>query len=365
MEPHVIKLSKCSLTSNLDDIREAVEANGFCVLEPWDASPDTFRTIGSIFGKIQSHIRADEEGIVGVGGEQPQGEWKEYISEYKGLGMAQFEPHTDGTFVDGFITRGNRLKKARPPLYVILQVVRSARSGGANIIVDTQKILKHLLMNEPDMAATLMKSGCLTVIRDDQMAMDFPVFELIGYGHFRVRYRGDAKAFAPDWSLPSLRLLQTKYHLSHDFRTRVSLKENQILVADNTRVLHGREPFTNKNNGAGEGRKLRRIWILDENTPDIVSMTEEVPTSRVLDAFKPYGPVPNEMALKGVPKIATGIRLDCDAMKIAAMLIRNNIGQMLYPRHEVPPISTEIPNESHPVQLAWPVEKDFETASKL
>lgn len=329
----VISFTKDSLSSKLGEIAESVEANGFVVLEPWDSSKETLKIVGSIFGKIQSHIRASEEGIVGVGGEQPKdAEWQQYRAEYHGLGTGQFAPHTDGTFVDGLIVEGITLRRIGPPLYVILQVVQHADRGGASIVVDCQKVLKHLLVNEPKMAATLMTRGCITFCRDDQLAMDHAVFELVGYGHFKVRYRGDSKAYAPTWALPAVQRLQTDYHLSPEFRSRIDLKEGQILVADNTRVLHGREPFSNEDMGSGVGRKLRRIWILDESTPNIVNLNEEVATSRALDPFKPYGPVKNDLSLDKRPKIDTGIRLDPESMAIAEKLLKEASESVLKPR---------------------------------
>jgi hypothetical protein len=184
-------------------------------------------------------------------------------------------------------------------------------------------------MSNPEMAATLMSPGAITYCRDDQLALDRPVFEQIGPNQFTIRFRSDSKAYSPSWALPAVQALHWKYHMSPEYRERMLLHEGQILVCDNTRVLHGREPFSEEDNGTGAGRKLRRLWIMDEHSATLHNLEEEIPTSRALDPYKPYGVVPNDVALQDVPKIRTGIWLDEVASNVAHQIVRGLTEQRL------------------------------------
>jgi hypothetical protein len=224
---------------------------------------------------------------------------------------------------------GPCLTRVGPPAYVILQIVRNAGEGGASIIVDGQRVLRDILMSNPAMATTLMSPGAITYCRDDQLSLDRPVFAQIGPNHYTIRFRSDSKAYSPEWALPAVQALHWKYHMAPEYRERMLLEEGQILVCDNTRVLHGREPFSEEDTGTGAGRKLRRLWIMDEHHETLHNLEEEVPTSRALDPYKPYGPVPNDVALQNVPKIRTGIWLDGTANTVAQQIARDLTEQRL------------------------------------
>lgn len=320
----VIKLSPTTLDARAADIRKAVEADGWALLEPWADDVNTLRKVGSLFGTIQSHIRADEQGVVGVGGPQRSAEWQAYRSEYHGLGTGDVAPHTDGTFVDGVVGAGAGLRRVAPPRFVILQVVRHADEGGANVVVDAQQVLTDLLHKEPQMAQVLMTPGSVTFCRDDQLALDRAVYAFAGQGHFKVRFRGDSKSFAPQWAQSALERLHKEWHHSCAFRATVDVGEGQVLVVDNTRVLHGREPFSNEDDGATAGRKLRRLWILDGDlSPRLENIEGQPSQSRALKTYEPYASVPNEVAVESPIDMDTGIRLDAGTMEIAAGLMRD------------------------------------------
>lgn len=316
---NAIQIAEAAAANAAPLIRKAIEADGFAVLEPWDSEVDTLRWIGSLFGSIQSHIRADEQGVVGVGGPQsPNAEWQQYRSEYHGLGTGSVAPHSDGTFVDGIVADGAGVRRVAPPRYVILQVVRHADTGGANIVVDGQRVLDSLLLHEPELAATLCRPGCITFCRDDQIALDQAVFAMAQPGHMKIRFRGDSKAYSPDWARGAVETVR-RWFESDDFATRVVAGEGQVLVLDNTRVLHGREAFANEDDGRDSGRKLRRIWIRDDlASPHLGNLAADQPTSRALHTYDPYAAVANDVGEAEPLAIQTGIRLDPIAMDIVS-----------------------------------------------
>lgn len=308
-----------------DRVRKSIEADGYAVLQAPDGEPDTLRRIGAVFGTIQSHIRADERGVVGVGGPQrTDAEWHPYRSEYHGLGTGEVAPHSDGTFVDGAVVEGTAVRRVGPPRFVLLHLVRHADEGGANVLVDGQRVFDQLLVDAPDLLRTLLTPGSITFCRDDQLALDKSVFHRVADRHVKLRFRGDSKAFSPSWAVDAVRRLQDEYHFADEFRSRLDVREGQVLVIDNTRMLHGRDPFSNEDSGAGSGRKLHRIWILDDHADGddvLLNLHEDVATSRALAVYAPYGPVANEFATEAPVEIDTGIRLtDATAAQVDELL---------------------------------------------
>ena len=91
------------------------------------------------------------------------------------------------------------------------------------------------------------------------MALDQPVYRRVSNGRFRLRFRLDAKAYAPAWAIHSLRDLQRRYHETPRYVTTVGSQPGDVLdLADNFRVLHGRQAFQSSSTSAGS-RSLARL----------------------------------------------------------------------------------------------------------
>ena len=58
--------SEASVLLDRDAIADHLACHGYAMIEAWDAESGTLRAIAERFGRIQSHIRADAKGLVGI-----------------------------------------------------------------------------------------------------------------------------------------------------------------------------------------------------------------------------------------------------------------------------------------------------------
>jgi len=49
-----------------DAIADHVAIHGYAVIDAWDAEAATLREVSESFGRVQTHIRADANGLVGI-----------------------------------------------------------------------------------------------------------------------------------------------------------------------------------------------------------------------------------------------------------------------------------------------------------
>ncbi|MEV4889945.1 TauD/TfdA family dioxygenase [Nonomuraea sp. NPDC055795] len=159
---------------------------------------------------------------------------------FAGFGNSAMPPHTD-------------LSAAPlPPRLQILVCSLSGSAGGETVLVDGAGVCADLAQFRPDLLRRLEQPG--TVRFADRWAA---VFERIGNGRMRIRYRQDGLehfSSAVRDLVPSLRAVIAR-------RTRLlPLRPGQGYLIDNWRVLHGREAFTGH-------RRLYRV--LGDPTPDL------------------------------------------------------------------------------------------------
>lgn len=269
------------LISQLPLIQLYIETYGFCVVKAWDNSITSLKQVSCLFGNLQLHIRSDQEGVVG-GNDNISKTWLDYKQEYRGITNDEFHPHTDGTFVQGLISGKQSAFKVNPPKMLLLQCVRKAKNGGTNILVDSKPILYEINQQNPQMFDILSSPGCITYCRDDQLAIDIAVYRRVKENLYYIRFRYDAATYTPSWSRAAVESLHYDYHLNEKYQTRVDLQQNDILIIDNLRVLHGREAFASDHHQ--EVRKLRRTWIAHEAD----ELYNVVDYHREQRAFLPY-----------------------------------------------------------------------------
>jgi alpha-ketoglutarate-dependent taurine dioxygenase len=307
------------------DIEDTLEAHGACVVEPWSDDYTTFKLVASLFGDIQFHIRSNEEGIVGEGASQNES-WKTHAEEYYGgISDEEFPPHTDGSYLDGANVMGKSLMRIGPPKMVILQCVRSAEEGGANIVVDSREVLERLLLTDPATAKVLLTPGCISYCRDDQIALDMPIYRRRSASRFGVRFRMDSKAYAPEWSVGPLRKVHEHYHLNPAFGTTLALRPGQIVVFDNLRVLHGREAFRFEGTPT-QTRKLRRAWIADECAPRLANLVGATPGHRGLAQYVQYRVAPARATVDTPVRVPGGFTLSDEPLAVARSLLAEIAG---------------------------------------
>jgi hypothetical protein len=296
------------LEADLETIGNSLETYGFCIVETGDTQISSLLALASQFGRLQLHARADDRGMVEVSPNANLGKAAGKIEsgQYTGTSDRQFNTHTDGAYLNGFLRNDGRLERIRPPQLLIMQCVRPASVGGASVLVDAERVLADLVHNEPERARILLSPGCVTFCRDDQMALDFPVFERIGPGHYAVRFRYDDMLYTQDWSDDGVHHLQKNYLSNPEYMRKVRLEAGQILVLDNTRMLHGRDALGPS--AGGSGRLLRRVWIAAQDSATFANVTRTTVHHRAFAPHVPYRTVPGPATGALAAKLRLGIR---------------------------------------------------------
>ncbi len=264
-----------------------VAAQGYAVIEAWDAESETLKEIAESFGRVQWHVRAGADGLVGIGTETAVNRyWEAYRSEYMGVSNEEFLPHTDGSYLHGLVRRDGHYLQLQPPKMLVLQCWQNAVVGGANILIDAQRVYGDMAQQNRHDLDILSTKGCVTYCRDDQIALDRAVFEDLDDGSTMLRFRYDATAFVAEWAVEAFHALQTNYFAKPKYRQRLSLTKGQILVIDNYRMLHGREPFAKGE--TGQERHLRRVWLAYDRLPVFHNAVGQNLQTRALQRFQAY-----------------------------------------------------------------------------
>jgi len=290
-----------------EDIADHVAADGYAVLEAWDTESSTLKEVSERFGSVQTHIRADANGLVGISTETVVNrEWEKYRSEYSGLTTEEFLPHTDGSYLHGLVHREGHYIQLLPPKMLVLQCWQSATAGGASILIDVQRVYNDLGNENPEHLRILSTKGCVTYCRDDQIAIDRAVFEELNDGAIMLRFRYDAAAYVADWAIEAFHGLQQNYFANAKYQSRLDLMKGQIIVIDNYRMLHGRDSFSNGD--AGQERKLRRIWLAYDRLPVLRNAANQHRERRALQRFEAYNILPPTELYATAPPHSIGIR---------------------------------------------------------
>ncbi|MBS0518181.1 MAG: TauD/TfdA family dioxygenase [Proteobacteria bacterium] len=300
--------TRYSLFERYGDIADQVAACGYAVVQAWDAEPDTLKDVCERFGRVQTHIRADANGLVGISTETVVNrDWEKYRSEYSGINSEEFLPHTDGSYLHGLIRRDDQYLQLLPPKMLVLQCWQSAAAGGASVLIDVQQVYEDLARENPEHLRVLSTKGCVTYCRDDQIALDRAVFEELQDGTIMLRFRYDSTAYVAAWASEAFHSLQQNYFANPKFRTLLTLAKGQIIVIDNYRMLHGRESFSNGD--AGQERKLRRVWLAYDRLPVLRNVGgEQHRDRRALKRFDAYDILPHADLSTMTPPTAVGIR---------------------------------------------------------
>lgn len=175
-----------------------------------------------IFGAATAHHRADKLGIVTI---TPIAGETDYLS----ASSQEHFFHTDGAFTDV------------PPLVAALLCVRPARIGGVSRILYAKDIYKDLIVHNPTLRTSLERPDAITVSRRGQTA-SHPIFRSAG-GRLRMVYRDDLVAttkVVPEALDAFAALRESVRRLAP---IEFLLDANQVLVMDNSAVLHARTAF--------------------------------------------------------------------------------------------------------------------------
>lgn len=261
-----IPLIYCHSSDNLNDsvlnIKNAIEDKGISFLQVWDSDISTLITVSQVLGTIHAHV---ENNVI-----------EEVIF-----------PHTDEAF---------QCIKMSPPKMVLLQYVENNVEGGELVLVDSKKVLESILDERPKLAEILMRPGCISFCKNEQVFSSFPVYERMPDDSIRVHFRYDSKVFVPDWSREAIKFLHQNYHMNPEFQIKIIPNEkNQILILDNYRILYGQDAFVGN-------RKMHGVWINDDANISVRNLMDNTKNGRKLPNFK--------------HQISTGIRLNQNLIEI-------------------------------------------------
>ena len=287
-ENHVFRCpTKAQYFADAEAIATHVGRHGYAIVQAWDTESTTLSDVAARLGRVQSHIRADAQGRVGISVETVVNrEWEAYRSEYHGVSSEEFLPHTDGSYLQGMVREGDHYVQLLPPGALLLQCWQQAASGGASILIDGLRVFRDLRRQHSWYHHVLSTKGCVTYCRDDQIALDCAVFEPLRDGTHMLRFRYDATAFVADWAVEAFHTLQNEYWANPRYQIRLTLTPGQILIADNHRMLHGRDSFVRE---PGEkARSMRRVWLTREGLPVLRNAAGEYPEKRALKRFEIY-----------------------------------------------------------------------------
>lgn len=291
-----------------DIIAGHLTSRGYAVVEAWDAERATVTEVAERFGRIQTHIRADANGTVGISPDTVVNhEWESYRSEYHGVSSEEFLPHTDGSYLQGLVRQGEDYVRLLPPQMLVLQCWQPATSGGASVLIDVQRIFDDLAEQDPQLLDILSSNGCVTYCRDDQIALDCAVFQELDDGTIMLRFRYDSTAYVADWAVEAFDTLQRDFFSNPRYQDRMTLKQGQIAIIDNYRMLHGRASFSA--NQPGKQRSMRRVWLARGQLPTLRNAAAQHVERRALKRFHAYNVLPPSAECAACEPLLLGIRV--------------------------------------------------------
>jgi gamma-butyrobetaine dioxygenase len=207
--------------------------------------------LGRLFGNSVVHDRADARGLVVVAELSGYG-------EFVGASSGPHLMHTGGTFMPW----------KDVPRIVLLQCEKQSRVGGRSMLASGAAAFRYLKQHDPEALKLLMDPQVFSVKRSARGVGQFggtggtgkAVFDKqqLGNGNIWLTFRFDGEVkldLQPDAAHEAYDKLLNFFNRSEnqiDFR----LQPNQIMICDNTSVVHARTAFQ-----AGSGRKLNRLQL--------------------------------------------------------------------------------------------------------
>lgn len=212
---------------------------GFVILN-CELTPDSkqdFVQLAKYFGKIIRHNQSDDLGILPI----------TLLPDYPDYANTQCNHlalHTDGAF------------ETIPPAVMAMQCEIADDVGGLTCLVDGYDVYRYLLEADPVGLQYLFEPDVFHIQRDNQSAQR-AIFWHDEQGCLKIAFRSDtvAKISVKPHAQPVFeRIKQYLANPSHQFQWH--LQPGQILIFDNTRMLHGRTAFS-----PNSRRRINGLWF--------------------------------------------------------------------------------------------------------
>jgi alpha-ketoglutarate-dependent taurine dioxygenase len=225
---------------NDDDRHELLRAfnrYGFAILDCHDHSDsrEDLLALKGLLGNAAPHPRADADGVVAI---NPFNK----VAGFIGSTADEHLVHTDGAFSN------------TPERIVTLQCVTPARSGGLSLLASAQAAFDHLANEFPDRLHLLGRPDALEITRTSQSSTQ-PVFIRGGDRHtIKFRMPDGVASATPHPEVRELFAALCRFFSAPENVLSFKLEAGQVLIADNTALVHGRTPFP-----PDEPRDMRRL----------------------------------------------------------------------------------------------------------
>jgi alpha-ketoglutarate-dependent taurine dioxygenase len=234
-----LKISKVAEISETEQQRlfEIFNKFKFVILEfePLPNPQENLLALKKFFGSIKRHKRSDENGIVSI-----ENLGNSLAKTYMSTNNQMHFMHTDGSFEND------------PPKIVAMQCEIPSNNGGLSQIIYGESVYEYLRENYPQELQMLFTHP-LTITRGEQTATRAMFVEREGL--ISITFRADSVitiTIPPE--LQKIYKIIKDYVNNQNNQLIFKLKKNQILLLDNTSVLHGRTSFPEN-----ESRKLHRL----------------------------------------------------------------------------------------------------------
>lgn len=198
---------------------------------------DELEALKRYFGRVIRHKRSDDNGVSAI-------KVTPGLPDYFGTTNEDTGLHTDGAC------------SKTPPKIVIFQCQIPSQQGGETQLLSCKLLYKQIIHLNSELVAKLFDPNTFTIIRDEEVKTNC----VFAYGEnnkiFTIfRANGNAKVSVADESKEAF-LLARKITKDKRNILQFKLKKNQILIIDNTSVMHGRLSFP-----INSKRKLNRLFL--------------------------------------------------------------------------------------------------------
>jgi alpha-ketoglutarate-dependent taurine dioxygenase len=231
--PSIRRMSLVHLRAMVD----AFNRFGFVILECEDRtdSREDLLALKWYLGNAAPHPRADDDGVVPISNAKT-------VAGFLGSSSQAHLPHTDGSFRDV------------PEKITTLQCVVQPEAGALSVLGSAKAAYDHVAAMFPDRVHLLERDDALTVTRTTQSSTH-AVFRSEGNAYaIKFRMSDGAAEVVPRADVREMFEELCRFFCAQENRLVFALRPGQVLIGDNTAIVHGRTSFP-----PDQSREMRRL----------------------------------------------------------------------------------------------------------
>ena len=238
---NLIHFENVSDTAAYSRVKSALLTDGFSILQINETYVDNLEMVEKICSSLFGAPLCDKNpGKLPYAKVQREDNAKYYVNSHFAQPM-----HTDEGYTTSF------------PRFVALYCAKSAKSGGDSIVVRLDSLYLQLIQLFGESVNLLFKKDAVTV--ETALGVEVkPILFWLDDGSVGISYSATLHKMWCSEEVFKLFDYITKYAHSRYNQLRIKLKPGQILLFDNSKILHGRSAFTRD-----DSRLLYRYWFKD------------------------------------------------------------------------------------------------------